>query len=337
MRRPDAARREDVIEPAAKSAHRRRDVVELVGDRSITRRSSTPSARSSPIRNAAFSSANLPVRISSPMITMPAVATPAAYSLPTTTLRRRRLSAAASAPPPRPRRAAPRRRDRIHRYDRPGSRDRRPADIAAVSPRRRRRHGCHGPPPPPPPARPPRRIGARPCRHAGASAAPPPVPPPPTPSSRSPCRRCGSPVTSIRRPVDGDAQVVEHALELLHRRGVDRVRPRPLRIQRRPAAARDEVAHAVVLGARVARGRAPRTRRSPRTSRTAASTARADPAAPPCSEIENGGWCITTKMWRIARILPRRDQLALDPRRLIGEREAVDVGVEHEEPRCSRR
>src|SRR5215211_2856300 len=45
----------------------------------VTRRSSTPSARSSPIRNAAFSSANLPERISSPMITMPAVATPQAY------------------------------------------------------------------------------------------------------------------------------------------------------------------------------------------------------------------------------------------------------------------
>src|SRR3984885_15250030 len=45
----------------------------------VIRRSSTPSARSSPIRNAPFSSANLPVRISSPMMTIPAVGTPRPY------------------------------------------------------------------------------------------------------------------------------------------------------------------------------------------------------------------------------------------------------------------
>src|ERR1700733_14928895 len=45
----------------------------------VIRRSSTPSARSSPIRNAPFSAAILPVRISSPMMTIPAVGTPLPY------------------------------------------------------------------------------------------------------------------------------------------------------------------------------------------------------------------------------------------------------------------
>ena len=184
------------------------------------RRSSTPSVRSSPIRNAAFSSTNFPRE---DLVADDRDAGGGhAHDLP------------------------PQRAHDDHARPPSSEADAREADPHQRAARRRRR-GCAAAASPRAIAAPAGSRGTRPAAAAAASRAGPSVQV--VVSIVVPSARTAGDLDPVAG--DRDAQVVEHALELLHRLDVDRVRARPARIQRRAAAAGDEVAHAVVLGALV--------------------------------------------------------------------------------------